>query len=49
MKPITLTAFLALILAIPFVFKNRRTSGRLSPLKHPSRDEVRYDIDDFLT
>ena len=51
LKAITVTAFMALVVAIPF-FMARRT--QVSPIRHYEAgshhdEELRYDIDDFLT
>jgi hypothetical protein len=51
MKPVTFTALIALILAIPFLMKRKPVPARLGVGKRhrSSETDFRYDIDDFLT
>jgi hypothetical protein len=51
MKPFTMT-IVALILAIPFIFRKKKPTLQAILLRHTfsRKDEyLRYDIDDFLT
>jgi len=50
MKTLTISALLATLVAIPFVWKRR--PANLVPVKGqggPVQEDLRYDIDDLLT
>jgi len=52
MKSVTITTLLALILAIPFFMRKRGLAleaVRSKKLPRDNEENLRYDIDDFLT
>ena len=52
MKAVAISAFLGVLVAIPFLLGNRRATAVPQPavsLKHRFDTNFRYDVDDFFT
>jgi hypothetical protein len=49
MKPVTYTALIALLLALPFVLRCRHNRGEAAQPAGLTEDIRKYDTEDFLT